>query len=101
MHPQREFDFGPESLGPVAVTKEPLPCGTLTSAQAAKILADHKVKVTVRDRGRGGGRDLQCVGRSGNLASARLAALEVIEANGRAGGRKAPLDQHVQRVADR
>eukprot|EP00959_Pyramimonas_sp_CCMP1952_P109475 2289751-Pyramimonas_sp.AAC.1 len=90
-------DHGPEALGPVARIQEKYPSGTITAYQVGHVYRATRCKVSIRDRGRGQGRQLCIVGRTGMLAEARRLTEEHIAANGSAGGRKTDWEQRAHR----
>eukprot|EP00959_Pyramimonas_sp_CCMP1952_P473977 9502666-Pyramimonas_sp.AAC.2 len=95
-----ESCFGPPVFGPIAVTRHPLPVGTITAAQAQWIWRQTWCKACVRDRGRGGGREIVVTGRSSLLQYGYNARLQFVSSNGPAGGRQV-RDFQVSKVAPR
>ena len=74
------IDFGPPSLGPIAVIREALPNneGTVSSDQKSKILQDHNCVARTRGRKRYPERELLVIGRVDRLRPAYEAAWRCI-----------------------
>ena len=70
------IDFGPPSLGPIAVIREALPNneGTVSSDQKSRILQDHNCVARTRGRKRYPDRELLVIGRVDRLRPAYEAA---------------------------
>eukprot|EP00959_Pyramimonas_sp_CCMP1952_P076003 1588341-Pyramimonas_sp.AAC.1 len=77
-----DAEFGPEEYGPIAQLRQQIGKGTVTSIQSKVVLANTWCKCSVRDRGRGGGRELFLIGRKSRLDWGLQCAMMFVEANG-------------------